>query len=597
MLTVADFFCGAGGFSEGFRQKGFVLAFALDYWQPAINTLGQYNAKCKLRTMDIRDLNSYEKIEAIVPDVDVIIGSPPCVSFSHSNKTGKADKTLGLELITSFLRIVSCKMKKGSLKYWIMENVPNAMKYIHEEYGWKDLGLSGTGPSLRVPKKLMLNAADFGAPQERLRIFAGDYPDPEETHDSTSWLTIRDVFRALGEPLSKDRQGWIEDPVYPIRIMKSALTDHFYDTRIEEWKWSQARRLKEDHGFMGKMPFPDDIDRPSRTVLATRSASTREAMIFGVERDEEGQHKTFRLPTIREIGCFMSFPVTYQFEGNSEEHKYRLVGNAVACKQAAALAKAILEEEGADSPEIGPLPKVTPSADLTGFSREMKPAPRRRKDARFARHIPYMKEKGYRVELTNRHSDFHAGKVVWSAVLHKGTGRKAKFWEYGLDRVSEFFYQSKMRFQTKPTSKNEYVSRFSGFEKKLEEAFNARLPDAVTFQRLFTRREKTDSIGPDEALETIRNLVDRYFPEQGYGSATIKNHEGITSSDPEEFPVRIIVGLFACEYIVDLVMNTHDKDQGFRSKLRARNSTSLSSPTWMREASKASRNNARAHAL
>ena len=37
-LTVIDFFCGAGGFSEGFRQKGFEIKKGYDNWQPAIDT-------------------------------------------------------------------------------------------------------------------------------------------------------------------------------------------------------------------------------------------------------------------------------------------------------------------------------------------------------------------------------------------------------------------------------------------------------------------------------------------------------------------------------------------------------------------------------
>ena len=560
MLTVADLFCGAGGFSEGFRQTGFELSFALDNWEPAIRTLKQYHPKCKFALMDIRDLNSSEKIESIVPDVDVIIGSPPCVSFSHSNRAGKADKSLGLELIKTFLRIVACKEKKGSLKYWIMENVPNAVKYINDEYTWKDSGLSGTGPSLHITKKLVLNAADYGAPQERHRMFAGNYPEPKKTHDAKSWLTVRDVFRALGDPLSSDREGWIEDPNYPIRIKKAELSDHFYDTRVEEWKWRQAKRLKEDHGYMGKMPLPDSVDRPSRAVLATRSASTREAMIFGGERGDDGQYESFRLPTIREIGCFMSFPIIYQFEGNTEESKYRLVGNAVACKQGGAIAKAILEKEGLDSSSSVPLPEVKPSRDLTGYSREMRPPPRRRKDARFARHIPYMKERGFRVDLTNRHSDFHAPKVVWSAMLHKGIGRRAKRWEYGFDTVSRLFSPSRIRFQLRLTSKNDYASRFDGFNMELKETFETRLPDAETFQGIFTRRAKTEQMGPDEALETVRNLVDKYFPKQEYGLATIKNQEGGIKPEPEEFPVRIMAGLFACEYIAYTVMHARKDD-------------------------------------
>ena len=38
MYRVADFFCGGGGFSEGFKLAGFKIAFAVDKWQPAVTT-------------------------------------------------------------------------------------------------------------------------------------------------------------------------------------------------------------------------------------------------------------------------------------------------------------------------------------------------------------------------------------------------------------------------------------------------------------------------------------------------------------------------------------------------------------------------------
>ena len=37
-MRVADFFCGGGGFSDGFRQAGFNIVFAVDKWEPAITT-------------------------------------------------------------------------------------------------------------------------------------------------------------------------------------------------------------------------------------------------------------------------------------------------------------------------------------------------------------------------------------------------------------------------------------------------------------------------------------------------------------------------------------------------------------------------------
>lgn len=142
-LTVVDFFCGAGGFSEGFRQQGFSIIWGIDKWEPAISTYNHnYDLNCE--TNDILKLSQEFKEIDRIPNSDIIIGSPPCVSFSNSNKSGKADKSMGVMLTEAFLRIVAIKkFQKGSvLKAWYMENVPNSLKHLKKEYSFKDLDLS-----------------------------------------------------------------------------------------------------------------------------------------------------------------------------------------------------------------------------------------------------------------------------------------------------------------------------------------------------------------------------------------------------------------------------------------------------------------------
>ena len=92
-LTVMDFFCGAGGFSEGFRQQGFKIVKGIDNWAPAVAT-HNLNHGLDDVVIDVLDFEySIDNINAL-PNTEVIIGSPPCVSFSMSNKAGKADKSL-----------------------------------------------------------------------------------------------------------------------------------------------------------------------------------------------------------------------------------------------------------------------------------------------------------------------------------------------------------------------------------------------------------------------------------------------------------------------------------------------------------------------
>ena len=71
----------------------------------------------------------------------------------------------------------------------------------------------------------------------------------------------RKVLDSLGKPLAA-KKSKVVDPTYGFDIDSSDLTDHYYDARVEKFEWERAKRLKEDHGFMGKMSFPEALDRP-----------------------------------------------------------------------------------------------------------------------------------------------------------------------------------------------------------------------------------------------------------------------------------------------------------------------------------------------
>ena len=104
-LTVIDFFGGAGGFSEGFRQQGYEIIKGVDCWQPAVDTFN-HNFGLDGKPMNVLEFAGDVGLINQLPSTDVILGSPPCVSFSSSNKQGGADKTLGISLIETFFRIV-----------------------------------------------------------------------------------------------------------------------------------------------------------------------------------------------------------------------------------------------------------------------------------------------------------------------------------------------------------------------------------------------------------------------------------------------------------------------------------------------------------
>lgn len=114
-MRVADFFCGGGGFSEGFRQAGFEIVFAVDKWAPAVNTYKGNKPGANVIQDDVIRISNLpdDEFEALVPDSEVIIGSPPCQSFSHSNKSGNADKELGIKLIEAYASLISLQSEIG----------------------------------------------------------------------------------------------------------------------------------------------------------------------------------------------------------------------------------------------------------------------------------------------------------------------------------------------------------------------------------------------------------------------------------------------------------------------------------------------------
>ena len=69
-----------------------------------------------------------KEFHEVIPDSEVIIGSPPCVSFSNSNRSGYANKDQLID--RSFLRIVARK-KKRKILFSILdvENVPKSEKF------------------------------------------------------------------------------------------------------------------------------------------------------------------------------------------------------------------------------------------------------------------------------------------------------------------------------------------------------------------------------------------------------------------------------------------------------------------------------------
>lgn len=416
-------------------MAGFDVIMGIDNWQPAITT---HNANHGLNDT-VKSILDFEDIEEIhrLPNSDIIIGSPPCVLFSLSNRGGNANKDLGVRLIKAFYRVIVVKkhQKDSILKAWLMENVPNSRNYVDPSYTFRDLdledwaeaeGLDPDGIAIKVKDNGdILSSNDYGSAQTRKRFVCGEviamgtFPQPDKLTKTD--VTLEVLFRDFPKPLAGIDKSVekIKDPNYPDhKLSVSELRDHFYDTGVYEIEWQKALNAKQRHPYMGVMSFPENIHKPSRTIMATKSSSTREALLYKSELNRTGDGE-YRTPTIREAATIMGFPLSYQFYGN-ETTKWRQIGNAVCVQLSFALATKVSEALGIKRLEPKEVKKDLSNIDFLDNPEEkvFNNPPKRKPNSLFRAHP--IKSGNITVDLTNRGG---STSDKWNVVAHAGTGK------------------------------------------------------------------------------------------------------------------------------------------------------------------------------
>ena len=551
-LTAVDLFCGGGGLTEGFKQSGVQVSACLDNWGPAVETHRRNHPDTEVYQEDILAFEPER-----LPDCDVLIGSPPCTEFSYANRGGHGDLGLGMQFVLRFLRFVH-ELKP---KYWIMENVPRLFQSLPPRVALRRLGLAEDG-HLDIPIRRILNSADYGVPQKRLRLISGHYPVPAQTHSWTEglgsfenlrpWVPVRTVVGLLPDPLGKpQRSKMAHDPCYDIEIPEPQLTEHFIDTRLSPEEIELNRKSKTDHSWYGRMSFPDPIDRPARTVMATQTGISRETLVI---EWKHGKETSFRRPTIRECACFQSFPVTYQFWGSTAQTRYKLVGNAVPPLLASALAREVLRAEGLSVPsspivsaEVGetppPVKLTTGPAGKIGHS-----YPESRK---FRDHLPGSKSHGVRVDFANLitsspDQEAEPSEVSWESRLVAGSGKRVVTVSPGVVAAA----QSLVAWAG-PEGELQRVEQLAA---SLERAFSNDLPDADALQAAWSGRLGASAPSPPQLLRIAAKTVDSYFPADPYEGIQVATASGFPRIGRAALPVRSLAQILAVSYLCERVM-------------------------------------------
>jgi DNA (cytosine-5)-methyltransferase 1 len=177
--TAVDLFSGAGGLSLGFEQAGFDVVASVEY-DPVHAAVHEFNFPltevlcadlARLRAEDLEDaiaagLERHGRaVEQTVGAVDVVFGGPPCQGFSSIGKRLIDDERN--KLVFHFFRVVS----ELQPRYFAMENVPGMTRGGHAGILDQLIGEFEAIGYRTVDPYRVLNAADYGVPQDRKRLF------------------------------------------------------------------------------------------------------------------------------------------------------------------------------------------------------------------------------------------------------------------------------------------------------------------------------------------------------------------------------------------------------------------------------------------
>ncbi len=219
--TAIDLFCGAGGLSQGLHDAGFEVLWGLDHED---KTKPTYDANHE-HEMDVGDITDIDPSDVDIgldddDNLDLVAGGPPCPTFSLVGRS-KINSLEGQSttederhaLYEDFLRFVNHFEPKA----FIMENVEGMLSAENDEGEQVVDVITDQMESLGYDVNVqLLDAADYGVPQHRKRLFFIGNRIGADNPDMSEWETHRQPrnddeksikFKRDPEELSSENQS------------------------------------------------------------------------------------------------------------------------------------------------------------------------------------------------------------------------------------------------------------------------------------------------------------------------------------------------------------------------------------------------------
>jgi DNA (cytosine-5)-methyltransferase 1 len=314
-LNVIDLFCGCGGMSKGLTDAGLNVIAGIDIWDKAVESYNK-NYHHKAYCADLTQLLP-EKFNELYnkenKNVDILVGGPPCQSFSIAGKRDKNDPRNAL-----FMEYVKY-LDYFKPKAFIMENV---IGMLSKKTANGENVIDIIMEQLNKNYNCIIN-----------KLYASDYEVPQNRR-RTIIIGIRKDLNILPkepEPIIKSVQDRI--PVKNILIPKEEVDKKYYLSEKALAGIENKKNVNKEKGFgFGAQIL--NFDKPSYTIPARYWKDGYDALV-------KYNEKEIRRLTIIELKRIQSFPDNYIIEGSNKDIIMQ-IGNAVACKFAYYLGKYII---------------------------------------------------------------------------------------------------------------------------------------------------------------------------------------------------------------------------------------------------------------
>jgi len=350
-----DLFCGCGGMSLGFEMAGFRILLGVDKNNSSLRTFERNHRGAVTLDADLANISSSVINEKFGKEsVDVIIGGPPCQGVSLSGPRRLSDPRNNLFM--SFARITEGLNPKA----FVLENVPGLFSLFKGELIQaivKEFETIGY-----VVFYALLNAAAYGVPQTRKRIFLvglrnskQKFRFPPATHSQIgsllrekeeSYVTCESALSdlpPLNGTVGAEVQDYFSDPKnnYQERMREGCrkVYNHIGTRHTERVR--QIIALVPEGGNYKDLPNEYRNTRNFH-VAWTRYHSKKPAPTIDTGHRHHFHYKFNRVPTVRENARLQSFPDRFIFYGTKGEQN-RQAGNAVPPLLANALADEVLK--------------------------------------------------------------------------------------------------------------------------------------------------------------------------------------------------------------------------------------------------------------